>query len=79
MICFIQIMGSLSQNLSTRPMTINVNQIQRVESYGGKINNASLILSGSLFGSQIYTLYPYEDFIETLSGFQKVEIIEILP
>lgn len=73
--CFLQIIGRLDIRNEPVEMTLPVSDIRRiVKSPSGKATIRTIAITQEF----IYTEYSYEDFLETLSGFQKVELIEVL-
>ena len=78
MICFLQLLATDVINIEYRSMTINVSDINRIIVDD---NDEAVIVLKSTEEEKVYlfTPYSYEDLLETLSGFQKVEMIEMLP
>lgn len=79
MYCFIQFQReSPHQTLGLIDCTINVAHIIRIEPNPENDGTAITYTNGEK-EMIIYTPTLYQEFLETLSGFQKVELIEILP
>lgn len=75
MYCFIQIIGTILTDFTPYEMTIQIRDIRRINK--GK-NGKAIIKTIINTQETIYTEHNYDDFIESLASFQKVEVIEIL-
>lgn len=77
MYCLLQFQRE-TNDLGLINCTINIAHIIRIEPNPGNDGTAITYTNGTK-EVIIYARTPYEEIIETLSGFQKVELIEIFP
>ncbi|MBB3840733.1 hypothetical protein FHS57_004753 [Runella defluvii] len=73
--CFLQIIGTIYRGESPYEMTLPISDIRRIIK---NKNGKAIIRTIAITQEAIYTEHNYDDFIESLASFQKVEVIEIL-
>lgn len=74
--CFLQIQREAKHTLGLTPCTINIAHITRIEPNPGNDGTAIIFTEGNETKT-VHVRTSYEDLLETLSGFQKVELIEV--
>lgn len=73
--CFLQIIGTSYKAESPYEMTLPISDIRRIIK---DKNGKAIIRTVAITQEFIYTEHDYDDFIESLASFQKVEVIELL-